>query len=207
MSDNFHHESRNGTDFTKRAFLGNGYFGIDISNNFGQGFGLSEANDPFPVLYLGGVYSNTADFGSKNLEWALFRALNMYGIVPLDYPTTDVFTSLGNLVQQIDYRKALVTTEGDWGSYHVKTEVFLCRHRPNIGVLRMECQSELNIHHDFFQLVQKDPRTRYEMLDLQEHGEVTTFNTTINEDKKQFQQGIPFQIVQASQIRIVSLQW
>ena len=126
----------------KRAILGNGYFGCDVSNNFGQGFGLSEIKDPFPIMYLGGVYGaslNPSEREHGKLD-AIFRPLNNFSLIPDKQDPMDVYSSLekDSYIQTLDMKNAIVQTKGQWDDYFINTEMFLCRNFIHFGILRLE---------------------------------------------------------------------
>lgn len=203
MSDEFFKfQSTIGDVAKKRAFLGNGYFGVDVSNNFGQGFGVCEIRDLFPVIYLGGVY--TLSYSDKTVPKAMFHAMNAHNIIPATQSFEKENDQMEEFIQEIDMKTAQVTTKGKWHEYSVETTIFASRQRPNIGVVKMHCSDAGQDHHEFIHAVRKDPRTRYETLTFLDEGNLAIFDGSVIEDKKQFNNGGLFRIIQVTAIQVIA---
>ncbi|HME56574.1 MAG TPA: hypothetical protein VKM55_30520 [Candidatus Lokiarchaeia archaeon] len=189
----------------KRAFIGNGYFGADISSNFGQGFGTCENKAPFPTTYLGGVYTLAyGAYGDKAVPKALFNAMNAYCIIPAAQSLDQEPGYMEDFCQEMDMKKALVTTKGTWHGYAIETMAFASRQRPNLGIVKIHCSSAGQDHHEFLYLVRKDPRTRYETFTFLDEGKLAMFDGSIIEDKKQFDDRGLYRIIQATTMQIIA---
>jgi trehalose/maltose hydrolase-like predicted phosphorylase len=195
--------------YLKRAVLGNGYFGIDASNNFGQGFGISESKDPFPTTYLGGVYSNAIEKGNPDKLDSIFRPLNTFSLIPASQSVSDDYSVMNNYSQTLDMKKATVFTFGTWGNYNIESKMYLCRHLPHMGVLQLKCsivdhEADGNSPIEFIHLVRKDPRVKYLEIrsEIEDQPFLEIYNTKIEEDGYKFNKKSEFNIVQISAIEI-----
>jgi trehalose/maltose hydrolase-like predicted phosphorylase len=199
----FHSQDPN--NFIKRAFLGNGYQGIDISNNFGQGFGVHEARDYMPVTYLGGVYSTGMDGSGKKTPHVLFRPLNMYTLIPADQQEDNIFETMAEFSQELDMQQAVVITKGLWNNYRTTTELFLSRDAPQLGIMKFEfvpLQPKEEFH--FKYLVRKHIDSDYQQLTMRQDGEFTFFEGEISEDYNQFHGLGPLRIIQGVNIDVIN---
>nr|MDO8113075.1 hypothetical protein [Candidatus Sigynarchaeota archaeon] len=202
-NDNFVFRSTKADLAKKRAYLGNGYFGIDVSNNVGQGFGICEMRDPFPTTILGGVY--TFPYGAKETDAprSLFRPMNVHCLVPAAQDLDNATTELENFSQELDMKNAVARTKGSWHGYETETTIFTSRHRPNIGVMKITSSGHADEKHELIHAVRKDPRVKYESLAFDGGEKIAMFDCKIIEDRKQFHGGGPFRVIQATAIQAV----
>ncbi len=197
----------------RRAFLGNGCFGIDVSNNIGQGFGTCEAMDPFPLTILGGVYTLSYMGDIASAGKSLLKPANSHCLVPASQSFDDFTARLDGFSQELDMKNAIARTTGTWHGYKTETTIFTSRHRPNVGVMKISFStggkgkskaSGTNSGvgcHEFIHAVRKDPRTRYESLAFREADGIAVLDGTVIEDGKRFRGGNPFRVIQATAIR------
>ncbi|NMC04300.1 MAG: glycoside hydrolase family 65 protein [Candidatus Lokiarchaeota archaeon] len=206
----------NSDETKRRAFLGNGNFGLDISNNAGQGFGTSEIQDPFPPVVLGGVYTLSYGGDVSSPGKALLRPASAHCLVPASQSLDDLQARLDGFYQELDMKAAVARTTGTWHGYKTETTIFTSRQRPSIGAMKITfsqpgkakgkvaCSSDGESTHEFLHAIRKDPRTRYESLAFHETDGIAVLDGTVIEDGKRFRGGGPFRVIQATTIRAIS---
>lgn len=207
MNDSvFIFKSEEPSDFKKRAFLGNGYFGIDVSNNFGQGFGITDPREPFPPCYVGGVYVDKGEKPGGQLSQELLTAASMFSVVPNLKEIDNPFGCLEEYSQTHDMKRAITITEGKWNNYRVKSSMFADRVNHHIGCLQVRFKDSSSAKRvdtrEIFQLIQTDPRCEYQNFEIENDGELVVISSQIKEAGYEYRNKGFFNIVQASIIRI-----
>jgi trehalose/maltose hydrolase-like predicted phosphorylase len=202
--DLFVFRTTNSNETKRRAFLGNGYFGIDVSNNIGQGFGICEVMDPFPPTVIGGVYTLSYGGAETSAPKSLLRPMNAQCLVPASQDIDDIAAMMDGFSQELDMKNAVVCTTGTWHGYKTETTIFTSRQRPNIGAMKITYSGNGARNHEFLHAVRKDPRTRYETLTFREAGNIAVFDGTVIEDGKRFHGGGTFRVIQATAIQAIA---
>ena len=185
-------------------------FKCSSNDNFGQGFGITEPQDPFPPVWVGGVYTPLKGAFSSIESGGLFKACNIHSIIPAKQDIEELFDTLdeNRFSQCLDMKSAVVTTKGKWFDYQIDEKIFLSRSIPNMGVLKValkpENEEEL-IKHKFHQIIQKDPRIKYETLDVNLKKERLEILGKIHENGYDFRNQGLFEIIQLSKIEIIQI--
>lgn len=192
----------------KRAVLGNGFMGMEVSNNFGQGFGFGDNADPQPTLILGGAYSYGTDSSVPSLLGTIFRPMNPINLILPAQVSRRMENKIKNFSQELDMKRAVIITKGfwPWGSFNTHTQVFINRAFPHIGSMQVRfdpLNSDEKKIHEFLYMVTKDKRVQYEAVEFQPEGsQGVILRTKIKEDYYNLHQLGLFEVIQLSSLQI-----
>ncbi len=180
-------ETKNPISSIKRVYLGNGYLGIDVSSNFGQGFGILNPKNQNPKNYLGGVYSEykNAPIGSTT---TLFSPFITHILIPfVDEPPNESFLP-SNFTQKLNIEDASITTRysiatKSGNEMKVESEIFLSREIPQIGAMRLAIEYNGSEPLRLMQLSRKSELTKIYNFNYETSDIITMISYTIKEDR------------------------
>jgi trehalose/maltose hydrolase-like predicted phosphorylase len=171
----------------KRAYLGNGYLGIDVSSNFGQGFGVLNLKNETPNNYLAGVYSEfkNAPIGSTT---TLFSPFSTHILIPFIDEIPSEFFLPSNFYQKLNIKEAYVETRYSIPTktgkeINVESEIFLSRETPQIGALRLDIKYNGNEPLKLVQISRKADSTKIYNFKHEFSNEMSLISYSIKEDR------------------------